>query len=452
METRTSRVLLNLGRQNIPPQNLRMERPPGSTKSATAFPTEVRFAHYHPYFRNVAFSYAESLLGALRYKNTIVPKVAPVISVLSLWAALVVVVHNMGLRLAMDDKLIAILGVSLAMLLAFRINRGFERYWQGAQLWTALSIQIRTLSRLLWNGVRTPSPEAYQEKLQIMKLLLAVAIATKYALRGENALEKQELTRLLPHGYGSQSYRSSLVDFGPDANIALNEEEQATGGNTCGPTPGNRDGHESRDTGLRNHPPLVLLRHRSSYSKGSAISSVAPSPPPFSRPYPVYRRPFGPQPETNVLVINAPLDIIHRISAYVRRQRQQSTVDLEDTSSISNAINAMIDAVSKFEQILYIPMPKSYDIHLKQASSVTHSVCLWKAQNNTHTTDTASFFGADAIAGEIEEPFGTDENDLPIDYFCGKLRGDIEYVMEMVLDVDNEDEIEEVATEPKKEL
>ncbi|KND04838.1 hypothetical protein, variant [Spizellomyces punctatus DAOM BR117] len=384
-----------------------MERPPGLTKSDTAFPTEVRFAHYHPYFRNVAFSYAESLLGALRYKNTIVPKVAPVISVLSLWAAFVVVVHNMGLKLAMDDKLIAILGVSLAMLLAFRINRGFERYWQGAQLWTALSIQIRTLSRLLWNGVRTPSPEAYQEKLQIMKLLLAVAIATKYALRGENALEQQELIRLLPHGYGSQSYRSSLVDFGPEANAALNEErtsEQATGGSTGGATSGSRDGYEGKDIGLRTHPPLVLLRHRSSYSKGSAISSVAPSPPPYSRPYPVYRRPFGPQPETNVLVINAPLDIIHRISAYVRRQRQQSTVDLEDTPSISNAINAMIDAVSKFEQILYIPMPKSYDIHLKQILLV-YFLALpfqlvrqlgWLLIPVTIITSLA-FFGADAI-------------------------------------------------------
>lgn len=37
-------------------------------------------------------------------------------------------------------------------------------------------------------------------------------------------------------------------------------------------------------------------------------------------------------------------------------------------------------------------------------------------------------------------PYLSDQNDLPIDYFCKKLRGDIEYIMEMVLDIDDDEE------------
>lgn len=34
-------------------------------------------------------------------------------------------------------------------------------------------------------------------------------------------------------------------------------------------------------------------------------------------------------------------------------------------------------------------------------------------------------FGTDAIASLVIDPFGTDQNDLPLDYFCEKLADDI---------------------------
>jgi len=42
----------------------------------------------------------------------------------------------------------------------------------------------------------------------------------------------------------------------------------------------------------------------------------------------------------------------------------------------------------------------------------------------------AALFGVDAISAEIEDPFGTDMNDLPIEYFCRQLKEDIEYMIE----------------------
>ena len=46
--------------------------------------------------------------------------------------------------LFMDDRMITMMGSAIAMLLAFRTNRSFERYNLGAQLWTNFAIQVRT--------------------------------------------------------------------------------------------------------------------------------------------------------------------------------------------------------------------------------------------------------------------------------------------------------------------
>ncbi|KAI8907450.1 hypothetical protein DFJ77DRAFT_442994 [Powellomyces hirtus] len=408
-----------------------------------------RFARNNPYLRNATFSYAHALLDAVRYRNTVVPKVMPVMAALALWASGVVVLHTYcGGWVAMDDKLIAILGGSLAMLIAFRSNRGFERYWQGAQLWTSLTTQIRNLSRLIWNGIAAPDALAQAEKQQIMKMLLAVAIATKYALRGENALEQRELRRLLPVGYEGQSYRSSLVEVNALAAVAaagcgLDEtsplaEDKKTGLATSANHEKQPAHRHSRHPALplpphpKKIPPLILLRYRSKFGKSgsSALSSSAAtalaSLSPFAfqpshlklgthNPITTASTPSSPtapprKPTTTTtpdmsdldggLVINAPLDIIHRISAYIRRQRKSACLDPEDTPSISAAIGAMIDAVSKFEQILlayFLALPFQL---VRQMGWLVVPVIL---------VTSLAYFGVDAIAGEIEEPFGTDE-------------------------------------------
>ncbi|TPX57179.1 hypothetical protein PhCBS80983_g04051 [Powellomyces hirtus] len=433
-----------------------------------------RFARNNPYLRNATFSYAHALLDAVRYRNTVIPKVMPVMVALALWASVVVVLHTYcGGWVAMDDKLIAILGGSLAMLIAFRSNRGFERYWQGAQLWTSLTTQIRNLSRLIWNGIAAPDALAQAEKQQIMKMLLAVAIATKYALRGENALEQRELRRLLPAGYEGQSYRSSLVEVNALAAVAAAgcgldetsplaaaEEDKTTGLATSANHEKQPARRHSRHPALplpphpKKIPPLILLRYRSKFGKSgssalsssaaTALASLSPfafqpshlklgthnhNPNPIttttttstpSSPTAPPRKPTTTTPDMSDLdgglVINAPLDIIHRISAYIRRQRKSACLDPEDTPSISAAIGAMIDAVSKFEQILYVPMPNSYDVHMKQIL-LAYFLALpfqlvrqmgWMVVPVILVTSLA-YFGVDAIAGEIEEPFGTDE-------------------------------------------
>ncbi|KAJ3183143.1 hypothetical protein HDU87_007566 [Geranomyces variabilis] len=494
---------------------------------ATPFPPqEIR---NNPYARNAAsLSYVHALLDAVRYRNTIIPNIAPVIAALALWAASIVLAHrSFGWSLGIDDKLIGILGASLAMLLAFRSNRGFERYWQGAQLWTSLTTQIRNLSRLIWNGVSCPDEISEQEKLQVMKMLLAVAIATKYALRGQNALDHWELVRLLPPGYEGHSYRSSLVEITTAAATTVIEAQQVVldNGDTAAPAvivtrksdsniapnenlsvqPGRRRAKSTAERS-RKIPPLILLRTRPHFGKSSSLtahmvapaiahrrprsssSTIAsprsstvtaavsaevltasptaagpPTPPPAAAAAPPHSS-EPPEIGGGGLVINAPLDIIHRISAYIRRQRKNGLVDVEDNPSITSAIGSMIDAVSKFEQILYVPMPTYYDVLLKQILLAYFIMLPFQIVRNTGwlavpvvMISALAYFGVDALADAVQDPFGTDESDLPIDYFLLKLQGDIEYIMEASLvDSDDEDEYEgddePTTTESKKSI
>nr|KAJ3420843.1 hypothetical protein HK105_005153 [Polyrhizophydium stewartii] len=321
------------------------------------------------------------MLRALSFRSSIVPTILPVVAAATAWSALIVSLNKSDiLRWTFEDKLISMLGVALAFLLAFRTNRAFDRYWQGAQLWTTLLIQTRNLARLIWNGIQTPTREHDAEKHQMMRMLLAVASTNDDAD-----------SELLPH--------YDAIDHGSANGVTT--------------------------------PPLVSAQSALSItSMDSALGAHGQEP--MNR-FPMYD-------QDGSLVINTPLDIIHRIGFYIRRQRQDRLADPDDVPSMTQAINTMIDSVTKFEQILNVPLPRSYDTHMKH---ILLMYFLWLPFQLVRSLGWTvvlvscvvafAYFGADAIAAEIDGPFGTEENDLPLDHFCQKLRGDIEYIMEAPL-------------------
>ncbi|KAI8918055.1 Bestrophin, RFP-TM, chloride channel-domain-containing protein [Entophlyctis helioformis] len=667
--------------------------------------------------------YWHSIWRAIRLKHTIVPRILPVIAASTLWTSLIVMLHKSGVVpfVFFEDKLISMLGIALAFLLAFRTNRGFDRYWQAAQLWTSLSIQSRNLSRLIWNGVQEPTPRHRIEKLQMVRMVLAVAVATKCALRTgiagdrERAQQRQqrrlkralrknglthgqhnhhhnqqqqsfdqsdteslratpasfasststsplsrippdideEVAQLLPVNYFDvATWRQSMVvvpetrgdqpatgsgtimagatvqgnlvqdisatsdSYSADSTVSENDDcaygEAATPrANTMSVGPGGSGLHMLQQQNLESRMDASSLRkrhtpdarepspmpdHRQGTPKSSSAASsrrgslalhsqdwpsasangtvhaVAPrrsqrlrmraeSQQAMSDPAHVpavvidrneaiarqtpprlasrstlrvilHQSHFGPDPhsaplyqladhnltlggsshsfssfesdfdnaqaaplsvtdhlaaprfstaslegtaaspaeshpgspadpvttpatspmrrfpmydQNGYMVINTPLDIIHRVGFYIRRQRQSHLVDPDDVPSMTQAVNTIIDSVTKFEQILNVPIPSSYDVHMKQILIIYFAALPFQLSRTLGwaviliaMVVSFAFFGADAIASEIEEPFGFDENDLPLDYFCTRLKGDIEYIIEGPL-LDNDE-------------
>ncbi|WP_413200637.1 bestrophin family ion channel, partial [Nostoc piscinale] len=101
--------------------------------------------------------------------------------------------------------------------------------------------------------------------------------------------------------------------------------------------------------------------------------------------------------------------------------------------NLQELLNILVDNLGSCERILKTPMPLAYAIHLKQLLLVY--CCLLPLQ----VVDTLGWwtgfmvavvsftvFGVEAIGLEIENPFGYDDNDLPLDAICNTIKHNIE--------------------------
>jgi len=69
----------------------------------------------------------------------------------------------------------------LGLLLVFRTNTAYDKFWEGRKIWGTLVINIRNLAREIHIGLPSSDPD----KAQVLKFLVAFAIATKLYLRQE---------------------------------------------------------------------------------------------------------------------------------------------------------------------------------------------------------------------------------------------------------------------------
>ena len=83
----------------------------------------------------------------------------------------------------------------LGLLLVFRTNTSYERFWDGRKSLGMLVVNIRNLARFIRLSVPEKNEEDRAKKAAILKLLAAFAVATKLQLRNEPVNE--ELKALL---------------------------------------------------------------------------------------------------------------------------------------------------------------------------------------------------------------------------------------------------------------
>ena len=120
-----------------------------------------------------------------------------------------------------------------------------------------------------------------------------------------------------------------------------------------------------------------------------------------------------------------PLQIASDIGEYLQVQQQKKLLHPYQLGQLQNLINNLLNMVGGCERILKTPIPNSYSIHLKQLLLI---YCLalpfqYVGEINWWTVPFVAIvsyivYGIEAIALEIENPFGTDCNDLPLDQIC----------------------------------
>ncbi|KAI8911344.1 Bestrophin, RFP-TM, chloride channel-domain-containing protein [Powellomyces hirtus] len=283
-----------------------------------------------------------------RFKASVIPRVLLPAILHTLWGSLWTVLFMKGAFtwFVIPPQLITILGVVISLLLVFRTNTAYDRYWEGRRMWGALVTQIRNLARFVWIGVLTKTDKQDLEKKGCMNLLLAFAVATKHYLRNELGHKYADLHHLLIH----------LPDF----------------------QPGQR--------------------------------------------YPVIK--------------NLPLEVSFHISSYIASCRQSEMIDVSQQTAMTNALSAMIDCLTSFERIRNTPIPMAYSIHLQQTLtlyilSLPFQLVTLVYWGTIPIIFIAAFtmLGIECIGGEIENPFGYDENDLRVEDFCRATREELLRIM-----------------------
>jgi putative membrane protein len=133
--------------------------------------------------------------------------------------------------------------------------------------------------------------------------------------------------------------------------------------------------------------------------------------------------PFLPQEEVAALAIqrNVPLAILNSISGAVAAARRLGILHHRDVQLFENVLNDVCDVQGSCERIKNTPIPWSYTVLMH---SIVAIYCFTLPFGIVQTTQLLTpivvvliayaFLGLDAVGDELEEPFGTDYNDLPL--------------------------------------
>lgn len=146
------------------------------------------------------------------------------------------VAHRINARVALSIGHYEVAGAVIALVLAFRTNTSYDRFWEGRRLWGAIVNASRNLARIAAAHGRS-KPDAVRE---FDVWIAAFAHAARRSLRSE--IERPEVARLLgaaayarlsshatPPLYAARELSERLARFtldGLDANMTARAEAQ----------------------------------------------------------------------------------------------------------------------------------------------------------------------------------------------------------------------------------
>lgn len=129
---------------------------------------------------------------------------------------------------------------------------------------------------------------------------------------------------------------------------------------------------------------------------------------------------------------NRPAALMMAMGADLARCRQEGGLDSQRAVQIDTTLSAMTAAAASCERIKNTPLPFSYTLLLHRTA---YLYCFLLPFGLVDTLGLMTplvvaivaytFFGLDALGDEIEEPFGTQANDLALDAICRGIEIDL---------------------------
>jgi len=285
-------------------------------------PLSANSAHHFAWFK---------LIGL---KGSVIPHILPRIAICMIFATAVTVSNFWGWKFSMSLQVVP--SIVIGLLLVFRTNTAYERFWEGRKAWGTLINTVRNLARTIWISIEENEPADRQEKIVILRLLVAYAVAIKLHLRSERL--DREIADLMPLEY---------------------------------------------------------------YEKLQTMN-------------------------------NPPLEIAFWIGNYLQQQYEKRRINPYQLSGMLKLLDNIVDVLGICERILKTPIPLAYIIHLRQLIFLYCFSAPFELIDSLGWTTPLfvgviafTVFGIEEIGVEIENPFGHDANDLPLDQICRTMQVNI---------------------------
>jgi ion channel-forming bestrophin family protein len=285
---------------------------------------------------------------ALQIRGSVIPSILPRVMLCAVFGFFISLLYFLGLPVSLPILSSIVPSIVLGLLLVFRTNTAYERFWEGRKIWGTLVNNVRNLARLIWVAIDEKDPQDIIEKKSALRLLVAFAVALKLHLRQQSV--NSELEPLMSPSY---------------------------------------------------------------YEKLKSMN-------------------------------NPPIEVAFWIGDYLNQQYDRNCFDVYQLTVMNELLNSMIDTLGGCERILKTPIPLAYAIHLKQLL-LLYCLALPFQMVKDLGWGTApivalvsfSLFGIEEIGIEIENPFGHDPNDLPLDNICATMQRNIEDLISLSPSVHN---------------
>ncbi|KAI4851009.1 membrane protein [Aureobasidium sp. EXF-8845] len=322
----------------------------------------------------------------MRLHGSVLPKMILPLLFIGGWATMITLISKFVFKLGINSLLLTVLGFVVGLALSFRSSTAHERYNDGRKYWSQLMLTSRNMARLIWVHVEERHDESEElgkrdllDKLSALNLVNAFAVALKHRLRFEPAVEYPDLEPLVAH----LNLMAGTAD-----QVALRK------GKT---TPWKAAGEYLGVSFAESNPRKLIKR-------------------------------------ANDNLGNPPLEILTYLSSYMEHVMQEKLMPgpIHQTWSMNN-IGSLADVLTGTERVLNTPLPIAYTISISQITWAYVLVLPFQLYNyldwvTIPGTMLAAYIilGLSKIGTEIENPFGNDVNDLPLDDYCRELAADID--------------------------
>ena len=118
-------------------------------------------------------------------KGSVIPAVMPKAILCGCFGIAISILSAWKWQLAWPILGNVIPSIVLGLLLVFRTNTAYERFWEGRKAWGTLINTTRNLTRRIWVFIAEKDDEDRAHKKEVLHLIVAFAIAMKQHLRHE---------------------------------------------------------------------------------------------------------------------------------------------------------------------------------------------------------------------------------------------------------------------------